>query len=57
MVRIQRQKKKLTGLVLDQFLEPAHSLTDKDHAMLEDGVLLYLAPEKCLSRHDEIQNQ
>ena len=25
--------------------------------MLPDGVLTHLAPEKCLSRHDEIQNQ
>ena len=25
--------------------------------MIEDGVLQYLPPEKCLSRHDEIQNQ
>ena len=57
MSRIQRQKQKLTGLVLDQFLEPAHSLTDKAHAMIEDGVLVHIPPEKCLSRHDEIQNQ
>ena len=57
MVRIQRQKQQLTGLVLDQFLEPAHCLTDKAHAMMEDGVLTHVPPEKCLSRHDEIQNQ
>ena len=25
--------------------------------MIEDGVLQYLPPEKCISRHDEIQNQ
>lgn len=31
MVRIDRQKKKLTGLIFDQFTEPAHSLTDKAH--------------------------
>ena len=57
MVRVEKQKKDLPGLVFDQYLEPAHSLTDKAHAMIEDGVLLYLAPEKCISRHDEIQNQ
>ena len=57
MARIQRQKTKLTGLVLDQFLEPAHCLTDRAHAMIEDGVLVHVPPEKCLSRHDEIQNQ
>lgn len=57
MARIQRQKARLTGLVLDQFLEPAHCLVDKAHAMIEDGVLVHLPLEKCLSRHDEIQNQ
>lgn len=25
--------------------------------MIEDGVLVYVSPEKCISRHDEIQNQ
>ena len=25
--------------------------------MMEDGVLTHMPPEKCLSRHDEIQNQ
>eukprot|EP00435_Cladocopium_sp_Y103_P008239 s5288_g2.t1 len=57
MVRVEKQKKDLPGLVFDQFLEPAHCLTDKAHAMIEDGVLQYIPPEKCLSRHDEIQNQ
>eukprot|EP00435_Cladocopium_sp_Y103_P047305 s818_g13.t2 len=57
MVRVEKQKKDLPGLVFDQFLEPAHGLTDKAHAMIEDGVLQYIPPEKCLSRHDEIQNQ
>ena len=55
LVRIEKQKNKLTGLIFDQFTEPAHSLTDKAHAMVEDGVLTYLSPE--ISRHDEIQNQ
>ena len=57
MVRVEKQKKDLPGLIFDQFLEPAHCLTDKAHAMIEDGVLQYLPPEKCISRHDEIQNQ
>ena len=52
----QKQKKDYPGLVFDQFLEPVHALTDKAHAMIEDGVQC-LPPEKCLSRHDEIQNQ
>ena len=56
LVRIDEQRDRLRGLVYDQFLEPAHSLTDKVQAMLEDGVVTYLAPEKCTSRHDEIQS-
>ena len=42
MVRIEKQKKDYPGLVFDQFLEPAHVLTDKAHAMIEDGVLQYI---------------
>lgn len=57
MARIEQQKKKLTGLVIDQYMEPAHSLVDKVHSMLDDGVLTYVGPEKCPSRHDEIQGQ
>eukprot|EP00435_Cladocopium_sp_Y103_P012896 s199_g3.t1 len=57
MVRVEKQKKDLPGLVFDQYLEPAHALTDKAHAMIEDGVVVYIPPDKCLSRHDEIQNQ
>jgi len=56
LVRIDEQKERLKGLVYDQFLEPAHSLTDRVQSMLEDGVVTYLTPEKCVSRHDEIQS-
>lgn len=56
LVRIDEQKDRLNGLVYDQFLEPAHSLTDRVQSMLEDGVVTYLTPEKCVSRHDEIQS-
>ena len=55
LVRVEEQRERLKGLIYDQFLEPAHALTDKIQAMLEDGVVTYLAPEKCISRHDEIQ--
>ena len=55
LVRVEEQRDRLKGLIYDQFLEPAHALTDKIQAMLEDGVVTYLAPEKCISRHDEIQ--
>ena len=43
------------GLIYDQHTEPAHCLTDKAHSMLEDGVITYMPPSKCPSRHDEIQ--
>eukprot|EP00435_Cladocopium_sp_Y103_P016452 s6236_g4.t1 len=57
LVRITEQKERLKGLIIyDQFLEPAHGLTDKIQAMLEDGVVTYLPQEKCVSRHDEIQS-
>ena len=34
LVRIEEQRDRLKGLVYDQFLEPAHSLTDKVQAMV-----------------------
>ena len=55
LVRVEEQHERLEGLIYDQFWEPAHALTDKVQAMLEDGVVTYLAPEKCVSRRDEIQ--
>ena len=55
LVRVEEQRDCLRGLIYDQFLEPAHALTGKVQAMLEDGVVTYPAPEKCVSRHDEIQ--
>eukprot|EP00438_Fugacium_kawagutii_P031350 Skav215374 [mRNA] locus=scaffold1391:916296:917300:- [translate_table: standard] len=54
LVRIEQQKKRLTGVLIDQWTEPAHALVDRAHSMLEDGVLLYLEPTKCISRFDEI---
>ena len=55
LARVEEQRERLKGLIYDQFLEPAHALTDKIQAMLEHGVVTYLAPEKCISQHDEIQ--
>lgn len=57
MVRMEKQNKDHPGLVFEQFLGPALALTDKAHSMIDDGVLRYLPPEKCLSRHDDIQNR
>ena len=35
--------------------EPAHSVNDKIQSVIDEGVLVYLAPNKCISRFDEIQ--
>ena len=48
LVRVERQKSLLRGLVHNEYVEPAHSL------VIEVGCIHYLAPEKCPSRHDEI---
>ena len=57
LARIERQKQNLTGIVMGQYLEPAHALTDRISQMAEDNVLTHIPPERCISRHDEIQNQ
>jgi len=46
LVRVEEQRERLKGLIYDQFVEPAHALTDKVRAMLEDGLVTYLAPKK-----------
>ena len=54
LVRVERQKSLLRGLVYNEYVEPAHSLVDRVMHMIEVGCIHYLAPEKCPSRHDEI---
>ena len=39
MQRLKRQKEALTGLLIDQTLEPAHAVVDKVQSMLEDKCL------------------
>eukprot|EP00439_Symbiodinium_sp_Y106_P016740 s4799_g2.t1 len=46
--------KELTGLELDVHTEPGHALVDRVQAMLDTAQVLHIAPEKCISRHDEI---
>ena len=53
MQRLKRQKDTLTGLQIDQTLEPAHGVVDKVQSMLEENCLHYLAPDKCASREQE----
>ena len=54
LVRVERQKSLLRGLVYNEYVEPAHSLVDRVMHVIEVGCIHYLAPEKCPSRHDEI---
>ena len=42
MQRLKRQKETLTGLQIDQTLEPAHAVVDKVQSMLEENCLHYL---------------
>ena len=51
---MERQKSLLRGLVYNEYVEPAHLLVDRVMHMIEVGCIHYLAPEKCPSRHDEI---
>ena len=56
MARLERQKQRLQGIVFDIHHEPSHHLVDKVQSMVDDGVLHYLEPSKCTSRHHEVQN-
>ena len=52
--RLADQKKRLLGVPIQGNLEPAHSLLDLVAAMAETNVVVYIAPEKCGARMDEI---
>lgn len=54
LARISKQKSELKGLVIDSSMEPAHALVDKFQNMVEEGCLIYVGPEKCLSREEEV---
>ena len=56
MARIEQQKTRLPGVIFDVHHEPSHHLVDKVQAMVDDGVLVYLAPSKCTSRSHEVQS-
>ena len=57
LARIDKQKKELKGLIIDASVEPSHGLVDKFQNMIEDGCLLYVGPEKCMSREEEITKE
>ena len=52
--RITAQKHRLQGLDLCGPLEPSFWLYDSFSAMLDSGELKYIAPNKCLTRQQEI---
>eukprot|EP00435_Cladocopium_sp_Y103_P022625 s1635_g5.t1 len=57
MARIERQKSDLVGVTWTAELEPAHKLVDKIVAMQDEGTLLFIPPNACVSRVQEIQQE
>lgn len=57
LARIERQKTTLIGVTWTAELEPAHKLVDKILTMKEDGTLVFIPPQKCISRIQEIQQE
>ena len=53
--RLEVQAKRLAGLKIAGELAPSHQLLDVTNAMVESGVLTWIAPYKCSKRDDEIQ--
>ena len=53
--RLEVQTKRLAGLKIAGELAPSHQLLDVTNAMVESGVLTWIAPSKCSKRDDEIQ--
>lgn len=52
--RLNRQKQQLRGIDISGPLEPAHALYDLCFQMLELNEVMYISPNKCLSRQQEI---
>ena len=53
--RLDLQKKRLAGLKIMGELAPSHHLLDVVNAMVETGVITWIAPSKCSKRDDEVQ--
>ena len=55
LARSQRQQARITGLVYTPETTPSHYLVDLFNDQLELGVISWVAPEKCASRAEEMQ--
>ena len=53
-VRLDKQKRRLTGLKLEGSLLPSHGLVDKICQQMEDSQLKYVAIQECTSRDQEL---
>ena len=53
--RLENQAKRLAGLRIIGELSASHQLLDLANAMVESGVLTWIAPSKCSKRDDEVQ--
>lgn len=55
--RIEAQRLRLQGLELSGPLEPSYWLYDQFSSMLELGEIKYIAPNKCMTRQQEISGE
>ena len=53
--RLDSQAERLAGLNIKGELLPSHQLVDLTNAMMESGVITWIAPSKCSKRDDEVQ--
>ena len=53
--RLENPSRRLAGLRIVGELSPSHQLLDLTNAMVESGVLTWVAPSKCSKRDDEVQ--
>ena len=53
--RLEAQSKRLAGLKIAGELAPSHQLLDATNAMVESGIITWIAPSKCSKRDDEVQ--
>ena len=55
--RLDSQKTRLSGLLLNSDQQPCHQLIDTVFGMLESGSITYIGPSRCHSREFEIQSE
>jgi len=53
--RLEAQSKRLAGLKIAGELAPSHQLLNATNAMVESGIITWIAPSKCSKRDDEVQ--